>query len=563
MRILTAAAMGLVFLMAGLQLATFFGSRTIRDRVDSSYERQFLLDRALLLLQDIETGQRGFALTGNPDFLQPYVRATGEIETALERLGKAGESQQQVEMLRKLSAEKVAISEAIIAARRDGDAARAEALVAGGQGKKVMDDFREAVGAMRAREAQDLDRLLRSSASSNYNAVALVALLQLLLTGMLAAAFSAYRGNLKQLRRVTEEAKDMSERQVAIFEAASDAMMVVDRSGRIESLNRAACDLFGGSYSGMIGKFANDLFAGGLVYIHGLNEQRADRRLNDAARQMEGIREDGSRFVAEVSTDAVSLRESIHTLLIVRDATERSRMENMKSEFVSTVSHELRTPLTSIRGAIGLLDHSLGPQLDYKPKQLLKIAKSNAERLSLLIDDILDVEKLGSGRIEFDLRQIDLRDVIRQAEEQNRTYASQLDVRLLVTTAREALAVQGDPSRLLQALTNLISNAAKFSPKGGEISVIAEQVDQWARVSVADQGSGIPVEFRSRIFERFSQAKGQSGSRSGTGLGLAISKAIVERHGGKIAYETGVGIGTKFWIDLPIVKQRGSHDAPS
>lgn len=411
---------------------------------------------------------------------------------------------------------------------------------------------------MRAAEAQDLDRLLRSSASSNYNAVALAALLQLLLTAMLAAAFFAYRGNLKQLRRVTEEAKNTSERQVAIFEAASDAMMVVDRSGRIESLNRAACNLFGGGYSGMVGKVVDDLFSGGSVFIHGVNERRSESRPTNAARQMEGIRTDGSRFVAEVSTDAVPLGESIHTLLIVRDATERSRMENMKSEFVSTVSHELRTPLTSIRGAIGLLDHSLGPQLDDKPKQLLKIAKSNSERLSLLIDDILDVEKLGSGSIEFDLRQIDLRDVVRLAEEQNRTYASQLDVRLLVTTCSEALPVHADLSRLLQALTNLISNAAKFSPKGGIVSVIVEQVDQRARVTVADQGSGIPVEFRSRIFERFSQAKGQSGNRSGTGLGLAITKAIVDRHGGKISYETSVGIGTRFWIDLPLVGQRGA-----
>jgi signal transduction histidine kinase len=244
----------------------------------------------------------------------------------------------------------------------------------------------------------------------------------------------------------------------------------------------------------------------------------------------------------------------VRTLLIVRDATARNRVERMKNEFVSTVSHELRTPLTSIRGALTLLDHSIGKTLEPKPLQLLTMAKSNSERLSLLIDDILSIEKIGSGSMDFQMADIDLAKVAMDAVEQNRAYAADLGIELILT-APDALPVTGDASRLLQALTNLISNAAKFSRKGGVVSVIAEPLDSKARISVADQGDGIPVEFRPRLFDRFSQAQGQRTSRSGTGLGLAITKAIVDRHGGTIDYETAIGAGTVFRIELPLAEK--------
>lgn len=241
------------------------------------------------------------------------------------------------------------------------------------------------------------------------------------------------------------------------------------------------------------------------------------------------------------------------SILTIEDVTEQRAMAHAKDQFISTVSHELRTPLTSIVGSLALLDRTLSSPLDAKSTQLLTIAKQNASRLSALIDDILHVEKLGSGDVEFLMLRIDIADVVRAAVEQNRPYASTLGVDLELGAVDAPLTVRGDQDRLLQALTNLISNAAKFSPAGGVVSLSAKSRDGQARVSVVDRGSGIPVEFRPRLFERFTQAgpSNQRG-RSGTGLGLAITKSIVERHNGKIDFSSELGVGTEFWFDLPL-----------
>lgn len=234
------------------------------------------------------------------------------------------------------------------------------------------------------------------------------------------------------------------------------------------------------------------------------------------------------------------------------DITERKAAERLKNEFVSTVSHELRTPLTSIRGALGLaLSGKLGAVAP-KVHQLLEVADRNGERLSLLINDILDLEKIESGRLDFEFADLDLVDVVQAALRSNEGYASRYQVSLQLTASPATARVRADEHRLAQVLANLLSNAIKYSPTGASVEVAIEEVPGGFRTTVRDFGKGVPASFRAKIFSRFAQADGtDSRERGGTGLGLSIAKAIVERHHGTIGFETGAGLGTTFYFDIP------------
>jgi PAS domain S-box-containing protein len=237
---------------------------------------------------------------------------------------------------------------------------------------------------------------------------------------------------------------------------------------------------------------------------------------------------------------------------IARDLTERRRIDRMKSEFISIISHELRTPLTSIRGSLGLLVGGAAGELPERTKRMVEIAHHNSERLVRLINDMLDMEKIESGKMRFDMRPLEVAALIDHALDANAGYAEQYDVTLSAASIDPALRVYGDFDRLIQVMNNLLSNAAKFSPTGGKVLVSATQEGSMVRISVADNGGGIPVEFRERVFERFSQADtSDTRKKGGTGLGLSISKAIVERHDGVIGFESIPGSGATFWFDLP------------
>jgi len=227
-------------------------------------------------------------------------------------------------------------------------------------------------------------------------------------------------------------------------------------------------------------------------------------------------------------------------------------MERMKNEFISTVSHELRTPLTSIRGALALVLGKAADNLSPKARQLLETASRNSERLTLLINDILDLERIESGRLEFSFAPMDLVQAARQAIASNEGYAARHNVGLALGTAPEAAPITGDELRLAQVFANLVSNAIKYSPPESCVTLdITRQGHQW-RVSVSDQGGGIPEAFRPRIFQRFAQADASdTRAKGGTGLGLSITKAIVERHDGHIDYISSPS-GTTFFFTLPL-----------
>ncbi|WP_165938479.1 ATP-binding protein [Parafrankia sp. BMG5.11] len=245
-------------------------------------------------------------------------------------------------------------------------------------------------------------------------------------------------------------------------------------------------------------------------------------------------------------------------IMTVEDVSDRRRVERIKDEFVSTVSHELRTPLTSIRGALAILAKKAERSLDDQSSQLLRMANKNAERLTTLINDILDVEKLGSGAFSIKREPVDLAQLADDVCEQNRAFALQHCKDLELQVASRPLFVLGDYGRLSQVVANLVSNACKFSPPESLVVVNLQDHGDKVELSVRDFGSGVPEAFASQIFDRFAQsdpAHRRTGS-AGTGLGLAISKDIVEMHSGEIGYENPEGGGARFWIRLRKLEEK-------
>jgi len=227
----------------------------------------------------------------------------------------------------------------------------------------------------------------------------------------------------------------------------------------------------------------------------------------------------------------------------------------MKNDFISVVSHELRTPLTSIRGSLGLILGAMSTSLPAKVRELLEIAQANCERLVLLINDILDVEKFSAGQMRFDIQSVPLAQVVGQAVDAIEGYARKFNARIDASPIPAGWRVAVDPERFIQVMSNLLSNAAKYSPPGGTVRVWAEQRAGTLRVNVRDEGPGIPGEFRTRIFEKFSQADSSATrAKGGTGLGLHIAQRFIEHMRGHIGFDSMPGAGATFWIELPAVE---------
>ena len=291
--------------------------------------------------------------------------------------------------------------------------------------------------------------------------------------------------------------------------------------------------------------------------------QSGQAKIIGVGREVQGRRKNGSTFPMELAVSEMTENGQRNFVGIVRDITERKNVERMKSEFVSTVSHELRTPLTSIRGALGLVLGKMSDQLPAKALKLLDTAERNSERLTLLINDILDLEKIESGRLEFEFRPLDMGALAQQALSANEGYAAQHGVTLRLSECPDKAGVWADEHRLMQVFANLLSNAVKYSPKGGEVELSVREQNGRYRVGVRDYGRGIPQAFRERVFQRFAQAdSSDTREKGGTGLGLSITRAIVEHHRGRIDYESEEGVGTEFFFELPVWREVVEADRP-
>jgi len=554
-------ALGLILLsLAWMVVRGFDEARELRGEVVRSYETRAELQHILSLHKDLETAQRGYQLSQDTRFLEPHLKAAPQIDTALEHLEQRllvrSALRPRVGELRQLSMEKRRFVDEIIGLVNRGEILQAQQLVRAGHGKEVMDAIRAEIARMDAAEREQLlartqradEQLLRVQRLN----LAVKATLFLVLALAIWFAARSYSEGRAALRRL----QDLSKRQEAIFDSATDGMVVLNPSGSIESLNPAAAEMYGYEPAELIRRDIGTLFeiAPDRGRIETFLKRLGDGQDRPAGPVQEFIaaRKNGETFPIEASVSAVPLAGKTLFLAVVRDVSERKQIEQMKSEFVSTVSHELRTPLTSIAGSLGLVAGGAAGELPERALRLIEIAKSNCNRLVRLINDILDIEKIESGKMRFEFKPVTLGGFLEQAVQANRPYAAGHGVAIVLAPVPADAVVTADEDRLMQVMANLFSNAAKFSPQGETVHVSVQALDRRYRISVADNGPGIGEEFRGRIFAKFAQADSSiTRQKGGTGLGLSIVRDIVSRMRGSISFDSEPGHGATFHVDLP------------
>jgi PAS domain S-box-containing protein len=385
-------------------------------------------------------------------------------------------------------------------------------------------------------------------------AATFVLLMLLLETGALYARlvrlFDAEHG---ERERVTKSLWESQVRQRAMFSSAFVGILTLDASGTIESLNPAAERLFGYPSDSLVRQDVGRLIdlgapPGVSAAAHLANLLEAGRGI----REFDARTRDGATFPIDLMLTEMPIGERRMFVVFVRNIAERRRTERLKDEFVATVSHELRTPLTSISGSLGLLTGGAAGALPDPVMRLIGIAQSNCQRLVRLINDILDIEKIESGKVIFHLQPVEVKSVVQQAIDANRAYADSFNVRVRLDADAVEATVWADTDRLMQVIVNLLSNAVKFSQPGEEVVVSIEPWKDHVRIAVRDSGPGIPDDFKARMFEKFAQVDStNTRQKGGTGLGLSIVKQIVVRLGGEVGYECPPQGGTIFRVELP------------
>lgn len=361
---------------------------------------------------------------------------------------------------------------------------------------------------------------------------------------------------LEEVRRQVEA----SGRKLELFaERSPIAVLELDAEGRIKDVNREAENLFGYPAAELV-----ETGASIKLLVLPANHAEFDekwRELLSTRESMAGLRisnprRDGIELVCEWTvTPLVNPDGSIISIIAQgRDITQQLEADRLKQEFTSTLSHELRTPLTSIIGSLQLVNAGVVGDLNKDQAELTEVAERNGQRLLDLINDILDIEKIDSGKLTLYSEPMSLDALVSESVKLNQGFADRYNVKLTATGLGSSITVNADHKRLLQVMTNLISNSAKFSPAGSSVEIgLREANPRVVVVTVSDRGSGIPEAFRNRIFGRFAQAdSADTRAKGGTGLGLAICKRLIELMDGTIGFSDREGGGTTFWFELPI-----------
>ena len=386
------------------------------------------------------------------------------------------------------------------------------------------------------------------------------------------AAVETVAASLGQMMARSQErgrAEELYRQQEILLDSVTDGICGVDRRGLISFANPAAARLLGTDAALLTGKPVHELLHGYAPANRQCSDEctlrRASGRQKPAAGEDTIYRADGTLFPAEYVLTPITDQGRFSGFVIsFRDISQRYALDRLKDEFISTVSHELRTPLTSIRGALGLLSSGMLGEVNAKAANLLRIALTNSDRLVRLINDILDLERIQSGKEPLAFRPVQLAQIVRQAIDGMAPVADAAGVQLIHDTTQVEIAA--DPDRLLQVLTNLLSNAVKFSPPNSTISIMLRPGATGVTVSVIDQGRGIPADKLEAIFGRFQQVDASdSRQKGGSGLGLAICRTIVQQHSGRVWAERNPVRGSTFRVFLPyepapIETQNGGYD---
>ena len=373
------------------------------------------------------------------------------------------------------------------------------------------------------------------------------------------------RNNLaEKVRIATNDLAHEKNRIEAIMNSAADPIMTVDVSRNITMVNQTFLYLLGWEEKDVLRKFCGDIIS--------CRDSEGNLLCDGECDISKVFQEDKYIRGRAVVTTSTGLGINMHTsnaplkdsqgriiglVRIMRDITKETEIDRMKTEFISTVSHELRTPLTSIKGSLGLILGGAAGEINEDLAELLTIAQNNSDRLIRLINDILDISKIESGKIQMKLASISILDCIKDSAAEIDSFARDHRVKVEFNIPDAAAPVFADKDRIVQVVTNLLSNAIKFSEAEGTVLVEVKEDQKDVYVSVADSGIGIPEDHLGRVFDKFQQVDSSAiRKKGGTGLGLPICRAIIDEHKGKIWVESTPGKGSTFTFTLSREKRK-------
>lgn len=564
--------------------------RATRDLIDQerrvSRTHQVLgeLEATLSTMKDAETGERGYIITGDSRYLEPYEDAIREIDAHISNLKTllAGNPNQsaRIPVLEQKVAIRLASLKQGVELRKNINTEGARQLVVSGIGRKQMDDLRSFIDVMEDEETSLLRlRAVEASASGRYAFVTDL-IPNLIACGLLLLVSYVIFADVTARRKTQEELRQQREWLAVTLSSIGDAVIATDTTGAVTFLNPVAQALTGWTLEESQGKSLQNIFQ--IV-----NEETREPVENPVLRAMkEGvvvglanhtvlIARDGTETPIDDSGAPIKAPDGklLGAVLVFRDIRERRRIDQelarllagertareqaeaasrAKDEFVAMISHEIRSPLTAIMGWTQML--KMGKLNEVETAHAIEIIERNAKTQVQLIEDLLDISRVITGKLRLNVRPADPLRVIESAIDSIRPAAEAKLIELHADLGPPGCLVSGDVDRLQQVFWNLLSNAVKFTPRNGTITVAMKRSNSHLEISVSDSGEGISAEFLPYVFDRFSQASLRSEQRSvGLGLGLAIVRHLVELHGGTVKADSpGKGQGAVFTITLPI-----------
>lgn len=572
------AVFALILVSAGVALRNSQRLTEAAHWVTHTHQSLSALEQLLSSIKDAENSQRGFLLTGDPDYLTPYLATRDSLEPRFSRFRELTRDnpRQQIHLtaLHELFRERLAVIDTTIRLEQSGQAVAARRIVTSGRGQQLMEEMTTLVLAMQSEEEALMDRRTEEVAQIRNAATASTVLSAVLALLALWAFVSLLHRHLKSSAESAARLDEQREVLRITISSIGDAVIAGDGEGRVTLLNPVAGHLTGWTPAEAIGQPLDRVFR----IVH--EETRApvdnpayralrERRVVGIANPTVLISRDGSE--RPIDDSAAPIRnvghEVVGVVLVFRDITrrrdeERARIETErnKDHFLAVLAHELRNPLAPLRNAVHLVANpSATPEVVEKA---VDIMGRQVALMVRLVDDLLDVSRVSRNRLGIHREPLDLRQVLRAAIEGADVSLRARDHTFTSRMPDSPVMIEGDGARIMQAVQNLLNNAAKFTPIGGRIELSAEVADGAAVVRVRDNGVGIRPEHLEQVFVMFAQlGPSVDHGAGGLGIGLSLVRAIVERHGGRVrACSDGPGQGATFEITLPMAATPGASE---
>lgn len=560
------------------------------DVLRHTFEVRLKVDEVFSMIKDAETGQRGFVITGQESYLEPYNTAISQIDTSIDELlllNKGNQLQQnRVVIFREKIQRRIERLQQVIKVRRSESFVEAQSYVLTGIGKTEMDDVRSSADEITTEELSLFNQRITDNSQKRLATWITLSITSLVGFGFIVFLFFYIKRDLFVRVKLADNLRVSEELTQATINSLDAHIAVTDEKGSIVVINKA-WESFVKENSTEFCRIHEGTIGLSYKEIYQISKNHSEEKLNIT---IEGISKvlnseidqitfeyicdtkSGERcFLVNVTplklensgvvisqTDITQLKniEKEREKVLQFEIATRTELENLnrtKDEFLATVSHELRTPLNSILGWASMLKAG---DFDAETKnKALEVIERNARTQLKLTEDLLDVSRIISGNLRFEIQQINPVEILNSAIEAIKFTANAKHITIIRKFSESSFMLNADPNRLQQIFWNLMFNAIKFTPIGGTLEVCLEKTENFAKFSVCDNGIGISDEFLSIIFDRFQQVDSTTTRKyGGLGLGLAIVKNLVELHGGKAtAISEGVNKGSTFVIEIPLI----------